>query len=88
MRVPILAILAAGAIFAATPSKAQTYDPHFPFCVQVYQSFVDYYFDCTYYTWAQCQASASGRAASCVANPYYSGRAGKPALRRRHPHHH
>ena len=88
MRIPILAILATGTALAIAPAQAQTYDPAFPFCVQVYQGFVDYYFDCAYYTWAQCQASASGRAASCVANPYYAGRTGKPVAHRKHSHHH
>jgi hypothetical protein len=93
MRIPILAILAAVAALAARPAQAQTYDPRFPFCVQVYQGFVDYYFDCTYYTWAQCQASASGRAAACVANPYYRGGAGygvpgRPVVRHRRSHRH
>ena len=88
MRIPILAILATGAIHLVTPAQAQTYDPAYPFCVQVYQGFVDYYFDCTYRTMGQCQASASGRAASCVVNPYYAGGAGKPAVRRKRTHHH
>ena len=87
MRVPILAILALGAVYAA-PAKAQTYDPNYPFCVQVYQGFVDYYFDCSYRTMAQCQASASGRAASCVVNPYYAGPAARPVPRHRRSHRH
>lgn len=29
--------------------------------------------DCSYYTLAQCAASASGRAGVCGPNPYYSG---------------
>ena len=88
-RIPILAILVAGAAAIAAPARAQIYDPAFPFCVQVYQGFVDYYFDCAYYTWAQCQASALGRVASCVANLYNAGRARKPVVRHRrsHPHH-
>ena len=60
MRVSILAILAAGAVYAAAPVQAQTYDPNYPVCLQVYQSMVDYYFDCSYTSMAQCQASASG----------------------------
>jgi Protein of unknown function (DUF3551) len=87
MRVPMLAILALGAAYAA-PAQAQTYDPSYPVCLQVYQSMVDYYFDCTYQTIGQCQASASGRSASCVVNPYYAGRAGKPAVRHRRVRHH
>ena len=83
MRVLALAIVALGAACAATPAQAQTYDPAYPVCLQVYQgSMVDYYFECAYQTMAQCQMSASGRAASCVVNPYYRG-AGKPARRKR-----
>jgi len=59
--------------FSAAPARAQTYDPRYPVCLQVYQGFVDYYFECAYQTMAQCQMSASGRAASCVVNPYYQG---------------
>jgi len=85
MRVSILAILALGVVYAA-PATAQTYDPAYPYCVQVYQGFVDYYFDCTYRTLGQCQASASGRAASCVVNPYYGRPAAKPRYKRSHKH--
>ena len=88
MRVPILAILGVGAVTMAAPAQAQTYDPNYPVCLQVYQSMVDYYFDCSYTSIPQCQASASGRAASCVVNPYYAGRAGKPVVRHRRTHHH
>ena len=88
MRVPLLAILAVGAVQLAAPAQAQTYDPSYPVCLQVYQSMVDYYFECGYTSIAQCQASASGRAASCVVNPYYAGRAGKPVVRHRRVHKH
>jgi hypothetical protein len=81
-----VAALAATLAFAA-PASAQTYDPAYPVCLQIYQGFVDYYFECAYQTMAQCQMSASGRAAQCVVNPYYKGRAA-PAPRRTRPHHH
>ncbi len=87
MRVLAFAIVALGAAYAATPAQAQTYDPAYPVCLQVYQgSMVDYYFECAYRTMAQCQMSASGRAASCVVNPYYGG-AGKPGVRRKRVYH-
>lgn len=73
MRIPALAMLTIAAILTATPAPAQTYDPKYPVCLQVYQGFVDYYFECAYTSLAQCQMSASGRAASCVVNPYYAG---------------
>jgi hypothetical protein len=87
MRVPTLAILALGAVYAA-PAQAQTYDPSYPVCLQVYHSMVDFYFECAYTSIPQCQASASGRAASCVVNPYYAGRAGKPGVRDKRSRHH
>ena len=86
-RTPALcvAVLSATLAFAA-PATAQTYDPAYPVCLQVYQGFVDYYFECAYQTMAQCQMSASGRSASCVVNPYYKGRAAA-APRRKKPRH-
>jgi hypothetical protein len=88
MRVPVLAILVSGALCAATSVQAQTYDPAYPVCLQVYTGgFMDYYFECAYTNMAQCQASASGRAASCVVNPYYAGKGGKPAARHKRTHH-
>lgn len=73
MRIPALATLTAATVFVAAPASAQTYDPAYPVCLQVYQGFVDYYFECAYTSMPQCQMSASGRAASCVINPYYRG---------------
>jgi len=78
LRMKLLQALAAAmtlaAITLATPVAAQTYDPAYPVCLQVYQGGIaDYYFECHYQTMAQCQMSASGRAAQCVVNPYYGG---------------
>jgi hypothetical protein len=78
MRIPALAILTIATIFAAPAARAQTYDPAYPVCLQIYQGFVDYYFECAYTSIAQCRMSASGRAASCVVNPYYTGRKKPP----------
>ena len=65
-------------VLLAAPARAQTYDPSYPVCLQIYQSMVDYYFECGYTTMAQCAASASGRSAQCVVNPYYA----KPPTKR------
>lgn len=78
MRIPALAILALVAV-QTTPAQAQTYDPAYPVCLQIYQGMVDYYFECRYTSIPQCQASASGRAAQCVVNPYYA----KPVPRKK-----
>ena len=71
MRILILAILTIAA--ATSSAHAQTYDPKYPVCLQVYQAWNDYYFECGYTSLAQCNMSASGRAAQCVVNPYYAG---------------
>lgn len=73
MRIPALAILTLATVFAAPSARAQTYDPAYPVCLQIYQGFTDYYFECAYTSIPQCQMSASGRPASCVVNPYYKG---------------
>jgi Protein of unknown function (DUF3551) len=67
-------ILAIAAIFAATASNAQTYDPRWPVCMKVYGGFRGggEWVDCSYTSMPQCQATASGRAAMCVINPYGS----------------
>ena len=79
-----LFVLAATVALPA-PARAQTYDPSYPVCLQVYQGYTDYYFECHYQNMAQCAASASGRSAQCVVNPYFA-RADVPVGRqyRRH----
>jgi hypothetical protein len=76
-----LAILAAS-IALPTPARAQTYDPSYPVCLQIYQGGIaDFYFECRYQTMAQCMASASGRSAQCVVNPYFGGPKAKRSKR-------
>ncbi len=79
MRVPALAILAIGMVWAAAPARAQTYDPAYPVCMHIVGPLGGDYFDCSYFSLEQCRLSASGRAAMCDVNPYYVGR---PAPRR------
>ncbi|MDI1265777.1 MAG: DUF3551 domain-containing protein [bacterium] len=78
----VAALIAAG---LATSARAQTYDPAYPVCLQIYQGYVDYYFECRYRTMAQCYASASGRAAQCVVNPYYGKTDAKRGKRQKQP---
>jgi hypothetical protein len=86
MRIPILAILMIAPVLMVGPAEAQTYDPAYPVCLQVYQGRNDYYFECAYTSLPQCQASASGRAAQCVVNPYYAGSKTPPPGRRERRH--
>ena len=63
-----LAVLAIGAAALAAPAQAQTYGSNYPVCLHVYGPVT--YYECSYRSLAQCNASAAGRAAQCVTNPY------------------
>jgi len=80
MRALIGTILMMGMMLATSAVQAQTYDPRYPVCMQV-ATIDGTSIGCGYGTLAQCQASASGRAAQCYANPYYA-HAKKKASRR------
>ena len=80
MRILALAILAIG-IVSIGPTAAQTYDPAYPVCLRVYGPAT--YYECRYTSLPQCNASASGRSAQCVINPYFGG-AQEPGRYRRH----
>ena len=73
MRMLALVVLMVAGAFAAPSARAQTYDPAYPVCLQVYVRWNDSYFECGYTSLEQCRMSASGRAAQCVVNPYYAG---------------
>ena len=88
MRFLVLPILAVGAFYTAAPSQAQTYDPNYPVCLQIYDDMVHYYFECSYTSMAQCQASASGRAAQCVVNPFPAKAYTRPGSRHKRSHRH
>ena len=68
MRTLALAILAIGVVCAAAPARAQTYGSGYPVCLHVYGPIT--YYECSFSSIPQCNASASGRAAQCVINPY------------------
>jgi hypothetical protein len=78
-----LAISAFVMVSVTGPARAQTYDPSYPVCLQIYQGWNDYYFECAYTSLGQCNMSASGRAAQCIVNPYYAGAKARPGRRDR-----
>jgi Protein of unknown function (DUF3551) len=81
MRMAALALLAVAAVSAPLPAPAQTFDPSHPVCMHVVGDIS--YYDCSFTTLAQCAASASGRAAGCLANPFFAY-AEQPVRPRRH----
>ena len=75
MRILASTILAIGIILAAAPAQAQTYDPSYPVCMKVYTGSLGgggEWNDCSFTSLGQCAATASGRAATCMINPYYA----------------
>jgi hypothetical protein len=83
-RAAICALTLCGAWTSGTlPAAAQ----EFPFCIKG----CDFgggsgRGDCSFSSYAQCQASASGRTAWCDANPYYGARAELQPTRSRLSH--
>ncbi|MGE9008818.1 DUF3551 domain-containing protein [Leptospira interrogans] len=84
MRILALTFLTIGLVTAAEQAPAQTYDPAFPVCAHVIPWGGGSFEDCTYYTMAQCAASASGRAAQCHPNPFYARAAAPRQSERRY----
>lgn len=82
MRIQALAVLALGAMSLAAPAQAQTYVSDYPVCLQVYGR--GGYTECRYTSIAQCNQSASGRPAQCLANPYAAHVADNRSARKRH----
>jgi hypothetical protein len=72
MRIVFSSVVAILALVAASPVLAQTYDPSYPVCLQVYDA-EGSYISCGYTSMAQCQLSASGRGAQCIVNPFFAG---------------
>ena len=71
MRVLACTILTIATMLVAAPARAQTYDPNFPVCLQTY-ALAAASIDCSFTSLAQCAASASGRSAQCLTNPYFA----------------
>ena len=75
MRLAPSIALAVAMLFVVLPSHAQTYAPGYPVCMKVYYGSMGgggEWNDCSFTSMNQCQASASGRAAMCMINPYGS----------------
>ena len=72
IRISALAILTIATVLTAAPARAQTYDQHYPVCLQSY-GLGGSSIECSYTSLAQCAQSASGLAAQCIANPYFAG---------------
>jgi hypothetical protein len=75
----LLAIPMIASVLTAAPAQAQTYDPRHPVCLQVFGDLEGERMDCIFTSMAQCAASAAGRSATCLINPYFAHAAPPPA---------
>ena len=71
MRLQLCSIIAALALLAAVPARAQTYDPRYPVCMQIVEAPGGMHIDCSFTSIPQCRATASGLPATCSINPYF-----------------
>jgi hypothetical protein len=80
MRKSLLALMALSSLIAinSTPAAARDY----PYCIKG-REWLSPVGDCSFSSYQQCQASASGRLAYCDVNPFYN-RTGMSDSRRRH----
>ncbi len=85
MRRRMLAFVAIGTALGCASAHAQTYDPSYPVCLQVFGP--TSYFECSYTSLSQCKLFEIGRSAQCIVNPYFAG-AGLPRPSARYRRHH
>jgi hypothetical protein len=71
MRRAILALLTASGFAALGAVPAEAVGTRYPFCIQGDEQ--PGLSNCTFTSYEQCQATASGRFLTCIANPYYVG---------------
>jgi hypothetical protein len=67
----LLALLAIGLVLGLNPSQAASPAGDGAFCISgfIYGGGLG---DCSFASYAECQATASGQEATCLANPYFN----------------
>jgi hypothetical protein len=83
MRNVILVLLAAAAIGPLGTEPAAAVGTRYPFCIQGHEH--PGLSNCTFTSYEQCQATASGRFLYCIPNPFYAGNGNGPRASRRPP---
>jgi hypothetical protein len=69
-------VLATVALSFSGSTPAHAFGTHYAFCLTGDEW--PGLSNCTFDSYAQCQASASGRSLSCIANPYFAGQSDDP----------
>jgi len=81
MRNLVLALLAASGLAMVGTAPAEAVGTRYPFCLQGTDS--PGLSNCTFTSYEQCQATASGRFLYCIENPYYTAEGDPRAYRGR-----
>jgi hypothetical protein len=76
MRNMVLALLGAGGVAMMVSAPAEAVGTRYPFCIQGDEQ--PGLSNCTFTSYEQCQATASGRFLYCMENPYYNAGAPDP----------
>ena len=77
MRNIVVAALGAGAFTLIGAMPAQAYGIKHAFCIQGGEEYPGLS-NCTFDTYEQCLATASGRSLTCIANPYFASQSDDP----------
>jgi Protein of unknown function (DUF3551) len=77
MRNIVVAALGAGALAVIGTLPAHAVGTNHAFCIQGGEQY-NGLSNCTFDTYDQCLATASGRNLTCIANPYYNGPSDDP----------
>ena len=83
MRNMVLVLLGSCGFAVVASAPAQAVGTHYPFCMQGRDH--PALSDCTYASYDQCAATASGRFLYCIANPYFAPGLGRPMHHRARP---
>lgn len=76
MRHLILTVLAANGIACLGAAPAEAVGTRYPFCIQGSEQ--PGLSNCTFVSYEQCQATASGRRLYCIPNPFFAGGSDDP----------
>ena len=79
MRNVVLALLAAGGLAMVGSAPAEAVGTRYPFCIQGDE--FPGLSNCTFTSYEQCQATASGRFLYCIENPFYNAGGDPPGNR-------
>jgi Protein of unknown function (DUF3551) len=76
MRNSILALLGASGIATLGAAPVEAVGTRYPFCIQGPEQ--PGLSNCTFVSYEQCQATASGRRLYCIPNPFFAGESDDP----------